>query len=81
MLAIEHEVEAMNSNTTGLMMNRSIAGALGTGHPNPELVEAVEDGGGPVESVSKEIFAPYACKSLDRGQPHPGDISEALSLR
>ena len=30
--------------------------------------------------MSKEIFSTYECRSVDRGQPHPGDIAEPASL-
>lgn len=33
------------------------------------------------EAVSKEVFSSYTCSSVDRGRQHPGDISEAASLR
>lgn len=32
------------------------------------------------EALSKEVFTPYHCRSLDRGLPHCGDIAEAASL-
>ena len=32
------------------------------------------------EAVSANIFSSYQC-SVHKGQPHPGDIAEAASLR
>jgi hypothetical protein len=33
------------------------------------------------EGVSKQVFTTYACRTVDRGIAHPGDIAEAASLR
>lgn len=29
----------------------------------------------------KDVFSRYACTTIDRGMPHPGDIAEPASLR
>ena len=33
-----------------------------------------------LDQATKQVFAAYACKSVTRGRPHPGDIAEASSL-
>jgi hypothetical protein len=33
------------------------------------------------ESLSKDVFATYQCRSVRRGIEHPGDIAEASGLR
>jgi hypothetical protein len=51
------------------------ADAMAAAAGGEELHESVS------ESVSKEVFSSYVCRSIDRGREHPGDISEAASLR
>jgi hypothetical protein len=51
-----------------------VAGDSSQGDLHPGMDETVS------ESVSKQVFATYVCKSVQHGQPHPGDIAESSSL-
>lgn len=44
-------------------------------------VDRDEAEAGVADAVSKQVFTAYACRSIGRGKPHPGDIAEASSLR
>ena len=33
------------------------------------------------ESLSKDVFSTYKCRSIQHGIEHPGDIAEASGLR